>query len=166
MSLQTAQQLYHAFAAHDGTALLAILTPGFRGIVSEGMPEETGGVYEGAETMLRQCLARVFALADVRPVPEEYLPVGDDRMVVLGRYEGSARTTGRRLSAAFAHVLRFADGRVSELVQITDTARWHAALMPLPQTGRRVPPGPDLDTSLTAGKETATPIQHRRGMNR
>jgi len=97
------------------------------------MPAEIGGGYEGAETMLRQCWARVFALADVHPVPEEYLPVDDDRMVVLGRYQGTARATGRQISAAFAHVLRFADGRVSELVQITDTARWHAALTPTPQ---------------------------------
>ena len=27
-------------------------------------------------------------------------------------------------------VLRFEDGRVSELVQVTDTARWHEALQP------------------------------------
>jgi 2-(1,2-epoxy-1,2-dihydrophenyl)acetyl-CoA isomerase len=52
-------------------------------------------------------------------------------MVVTGRYVGQARGTGRALDAAFAHVLRFAgDGRISELVQITDTARWHEALRP------------------------------------
>ena len=49
-------------------------------------------------------------------------------MVVLGRYEGTARGTGRPLSAAFARVLRIADGRVCKLVQITHTARWNDAL--------------------------------------
>jgi ketosteroid isomerase-like protein len=126
--LQAAQRLYEAFAAHDARALLAVLIPGFRGVVSEGMPDGLGGTYDGAEAMLRECWARVFALLDLRPVPAEYLPVADDRMVVLGRYEGTARATGRPLSAAFAHVLRFADGRVCELVQITDTARWRDAL--------------------------------------
>ena len=105
-----------------------MLIPGFRGVVSEGMPDGLGGTYDGAEAMLRECWARVFALLDLRPVPAEYLPVADDRMVVLGRYEGTARATGSPLSAAFAHVLRFADGRVCELVQITDTARWRDAL--------------------------------------
>jgi ketosteroid isomerase-like protein len=128
--LQTAQRLYEAFAAHDAKALLAVLTPGFRGVVSEGMPDGLGGAYEGAETMLRECWARVFALVDLRPVPAEFLPVSDDRIIVLGRYEGTARATGRPLSAAFAHMLRFAGGRVSELVQITDTARWRDALAP------------------------------------
>ncbi|MGH3210415.1 MAG: nuclear transport factor 2 family protein [Trebonia sp.] len=63
-------------------------------------------------------------------MPVEYLPVAADRMVVLGRYTGTARGSGRPLSAAFAHVPRFADGRVCEIVQITDTARWHEALEP------------------------------------
>jgi ketosteroid isomerase-like protein len=125
-----AARLYQAFAAHDGRALRALLTPGFRGVVAEGMPHGFGGVYEGAETMLRDCWGPVFALVDLRPRPTEYLPVAADRMVVLGRYEGTARGTGRPLSAAFAHVLRFAGGRVSEIVQITDTARWHDALAP------------------------------------
>jgi 2-(1,2-epoxy-1,2-dihydrophenyl)acetyl-CoA isomerase len=127
-TLATARRLYDAFAAHDGNALLTVLTPEFRGVVAEGMPGGLGGVYDGAETMLRQCWAPVFRLLDLRPGPAEYLPVAADRMIVLGRYEGTARATGRTLSAAFAHVLRFTDGRVSEIVQITDTGRWRDAL--------------------------------------
>jgi ketosteroid isomerase-like protein len=126
-NLQAARRLYDAFAAGDAKALLTAVTPGFRGVVSEGMPHGLGGTYDGAQTMLRDCWARIFALIDSRPVPAEYLPV-DGRIVVLGRYAGTARATGRPLSAAFAHILSFAGGRVSELVQITDTARWHDAL--------------------------------------
>lgn len=50
--------------------------------------------------------------------------------MILGRYLGRSRETGRSHDAAFAHVLRFQDGAVSELIQITDTARWHEALRP------------------------------------
>lgn len=49
-------------------------------------------------------------------------------MVVIGRYRGTVRATGAPIDAAFAHVLRVKDVRVSELVQITDTARWHDTL--------------------------------------
>lgn len=125
-----ATDLYEAFAAHDAKAMRALLTPGFRGVVTDGMPRGLGGVYEGPEAMFRDCWGPVFKLVDVHPVPLEYLPVADDRMVVLGRYEGTARGTGRPLNAAFAHVLRFADGRVCEIVQITDSARWHDAIGP------------------------------------
>lgn len=128
--LQAVRRLYDAFATHDTKALLAALTPDFRGLAADGMPAGLGGTYHGAQLMLRDCWARVFALVDVRPVPAEYLPVAADRVVVLGRYEGTARATGRPLSAAFAHIVRVTHGRVSELVQITDTARWHDALAP------------------------------------
>jgi ketosteroid isomerase-like protein len=127
-NLRAARRLYDAFGSQDPRALLAALAPGFRESVSDGMPEGLGGSYDGAEAMLRDCWARVFALLDVRPVPVEYLPAGGDRVVVIGRYLGTARATGRPLSAAFAHVIRLADGLLTELVQITDTERWHEAL--------------------------------------
>lgn len=129
-NLAAARRLYDAFEAHDGRALLEAMSPSFRGVVSAGMPRDLGGVYDGPDRMLAGCWSQVFAALDTRPAPDEYLPAGSDRMVVTGRYVGHARGTGRALDAAFAHVLRFADGRVSELVQITDTARWHEALRP------------------------------------
>lgn len=127
-NLEAARRLYDAFGAHDARALLASLTEDFRGVVCDGMPDGLGGTYDGAQTMLRECWRRVFALVDVRAVPAEYLPIADDRVIVLGQYEGTARATGTSLSAAFAHTLSFTDGRVSELVQITDTGRWRDAL--------------------------------------
>ena len=130
VNTRIAAELYRTFAAHDAKAMRALLTPGFRGVVTDGMPRGLGGVYAGPEAMFRDCWAPVFKLIDVHPVPAEYLPVADDRMVVLGRYEGTARGTGWPLSAAFAHALRFTGGRVCEIVQITDTARWHDALRP------------------------------------
>jgi uncharacterized protein len=95
----------------DAVALLAALASDFHGLVAAGMPAGLAGTYDGAEPMLRDCWARVFALADVRPVPTEYLPVAADRVVVLGYYEGTARATGRPLSAAFAHIVRVTAGR-------------------------------------------------------
>jgi ketosteroid isomerase-like protein len=135
-SVQVASRLYQAFAAHDRDALLATLAGSFRGRVTDGMPNGLGGTYEGADAMLHDCWARVFAAVDVRPIAEEYLPVAEDRIVVLGRYVGTARETGRPLSAAFAHVLRIEGGRVSELVQITDTVRWQQALELAPDPTR------------------------------
>lgn len=129
-NLAAARNLYDALAARDAPALLTAVTPDFHGVVAEGMPAELGGSYPDAQTMLRDCWATVAALVDIRPIPQEYLPTGKARMVVIGRYTGTARATGRPLSAAFAHILRFANSRVSELIQITDTARWHEALAP------------------------------------
>jgi uncharacterized protein len=133
-NLATAARLYWAFEARDAEALLELLAPDFRGVVSAGMPDDLGGTYQGAERMLRDCWGRALALLDTRPVPEELLAVaGASRVVVLGHYRGSARRTGRPHEARFAHVLRFRAGRVVELIQITDTQRWHHALCPEPR---------------------------------
>lgn len=127
-NLRTAQRLYEAIQAHDGKAALAILAPSFRGVASDGMPDSLGGTYEGPESMLRDCWGRVFKRFDVYPQPEEFCPVGSDRVIVIGRYLGTGRASGHPLSAAFVHIMRFADGRITELVQVTDTGRWRDAL--------------------------------------
>lgn len=127
-----ASRLYAAFAAHDAPGLLAALSPDFRGVVADGMPLDLGGVYDGPEAMLTQVWGAVVPYLDVTPVPEEYLDAGGGRVVVVGRYRGTARATGTELDAVFAHLLRIRDDRVAELVQITDTARWQAALAPAP----------------------------------
>lgn len=123
-----ATRLYAAFSAGDPSALLAALTPDFRGVVADGMPLGLGGTYQGPETMLTAVWGAVDDRLDVTPVPDEYLDAGDGRVVVVGRYRGTVRATGAEIDAAFAHLLRIRDDRIAELVQITDTARWHAAL--------------------------------------
>ena len=124
----TARRLYAAFEAADGPALLELLDPDFEGEVTPGLPEGWGGTYHGPQEMLGQCWGQVFGKLATRPVPEDYLEAADGRVVVLGRYLGTARESGRPHEAAFAHVLSFRDDRIARLVQITDSHRWHEAL--------------------------------------
>lgn len=128
MTTTPAERLYEAFANDDADALLATLTPDFHGVVSAGMPLGVGGSYDTAVAMLDTVWGPVGAELDVTPVPDEYLYAADDRVVVIGRYRGTVRATGAPIDAAFVHVLRIEDDHVSELIQITDTARWHDAL--------------------------------------
>ena len=96
----------------------------FVGDVSAGMPLEVGGRHAGPRAMLEQVWGRVFAHYDISVEPEELLPSGDDRLVAVGRYHGVERATGRRIDAAFAHVLTMRDGRIAALRQVTDTRCW------------------------------------------
>ena len=54
------------------------------------------------------------------PVPEEFLDAGDT-VVVLGRYRGTYKATGRTLDAQFVHVWRVEDGKAVAFQQYTDT---------------------------------------------
>lgn len=125
-----AERVYQAMADDDGRALAGLLHPEFRGRVSAGLPLGLGGPVDGPEQMLQGVWFTVAKAFDVRPEPDEFVPVGEDRVIVIGFYRGQARETGRSYTAAFVHDIRVRDDRIASLVQITDTAEWHAALTP------------------------------------
>ena len=59
--------------------------------------------------------------------PDDFL-VTDDRIVVLGRLRGTARSTGHEFEVEFAHVWTLTDGVASRLRGFYDTAPIVAAL--------------------------------------
>ena len=119
-----AQRLYDAMAHADGAALFGLLTGDFVGTVSTGMPHGVGGEHHGAVDMITGVWARIASIYDMHVDPLDYLQVGDDRVVVLGRYWGTARDGGSAVDAAFAHVITTRGDMIAALQQITDTARW------------------------------------------
>jgi 2-(1,2-epoxy-1,2-dihydrophenyl)acetyl-CoA isomerase len=119
-----ARRLYDAMAHADGEALFGLLTEDFVGTVSAGMPHGVGGEHHGAADMITGVWARIASVYDMHVDPLDYLPVDDQRVVVLGRYWGPARDGGSAVDAAFAHIITTRGDRVAALRQITDTARW------------------------------------------
>ncbi|MBN9797478.1 enoyl-CoA hydratase [Pseudonocardia sp. UM4_GMWB1] len=135
------RRLYPALAEGDRETLDAILHPGFVGVLADGMPGGVGGEHRGAEAMRRDGwggIARNFA---ARAEPERFTPTADGRMLVSGRYRGRGRRGGGELDAAFTHVVTVADGRLTRLEQLTDTARWAAAAPPYTTLDVRVADG-------------------------
>ncbi len=127
MSSPTAvvQRLYEAFARTDAEALFGLLTDDFVGTVSTGMPHGVGGEHHGPADMIAGVWGRIASIYDMHVDPDEYLPVDDNQVVVLGRYWGPAHDGSCAVDAAFAHVITTRDDRIAALTQITDTARWH-----------------------------------------
>ena len=131
-----ARHLYEALASGDAGSVRELLHPSFTGRTTEGLPLGLGGDYDGPETMAQDFWWAIGRHYRARAEPEQFLPLADGGLLVLGRYSGTARAGGGQLDAAFAHVLRFTDGRISELTQYTDSARWAGAL-PAETAGRR-----------------------------
>lgn len=123
-----AERLYQALQGGDADALVELLDPTFTARVSEGMPLGVGGDIGDPKNMLMNVWGKVAGEYAAAPYPDEYLEVGDDRVVVLGYYRGKARSTGRKYDAAFCHVITVSGDQIISLTQITDTKRWHDAL--------------------------------------
>lgn len=123
-----ARDLYQALASGDRTLLGLLLRPDFVGQVTEGLPGGLGGRYDGAEAMRTRFWGAIARRYVARAEPTEFHLMDDGRLFVRGRYTGHARRGGGELDAEFIHVISFAEGRISGLVQLTDSARWAAAL--------------------------------------
>ena len=118
---------YDAFARDDMDGVLADMHPDIEWYQAQGLPH--GGYYRGLAEVRRNIFDPLdeewwdeFA-AD----PEEFLDARD-QVVVLGRYRGVAKGTGKRLDVPFVHVWTLRDGRAVRFRQFLDTAGWVAAL--------------------------------------
>jgi ketosteroid isomerase-like protein len=61
--------------------------------------------------------------------PREFLASGD-KVVVLGSYTGTAKSTSRPFASEFCHVFSLAGGKISKFREFTDTANLIGALAP------------------------------------
>lgn len=127
--IATAQQLYRALAVGDRNALASILHPEFVGHATDGLPLDMGGEHIGPDAMQRNLWWRIGRHYKAEAQAEEFRSLDDGRLFVAGHYRGEGRKSGKRLDAAFVHVIGFSpDGRVVSLDQLTDSAAWVEAL--------------------------------------
>ena len=125
-NVQIVRHLYDAFASGDIPALLANFDPQMEWVAAEGAPYP--GTFLGPNDILTNLFARLSSEWDgFRAQPAEVLDAGE-HVVVLGRYFGTYKETGRSMSAAFAHVWTVRDGRVFRLRQYADTRKIAEAL--------------------------------------
>ena len=113
--------IYDAFAAGDIPGVVGRMSPDMVWNEAENFPYADGNPYCGAEAILSGVFGRLGAEWDgFAAVPEEFLDAGDT-VVVLGRYRGTCKATGRSMDAQLAHVWRVADGKAAHFQQYTDT---------------------------------------------
>ena len=117
-------RLYDAFAAGDGDALGAL-------IGDTHWVEASGGPYGGTYRGLGEVAENVFGpigrdVSGFSAIPDEILPVGNDRAIALGFYRGE--TGNGPLETRFAHLATVDDGRITHFEQFTDTHEWQKAV--------------------------------------
>ncbi|AUX47499.1 hypothetical protein SOCE26_090200 [Sorangium cellulosum] len=118
-NLALIEQLYRAFKERDYASFRRLCAPDLEWIQNEGFPG--GGTHRGVDAVVSgvfEAFGNEWSMW--RFSLEECLDAGRS-MIVLGRYEGVHRKTGKSFSSAAAHVYDIEDGKVRRFRQFTDT---------------------------------------------
>jgi hypothetical protein len=127
--VEIVRRSYDAFAQHDLDGVLGDMHPEIEWQQAQGLPH--GGVYHGLDEVRRNIFDPLDAewWDEFSADPDEFLADGE-KVVVLGRYRGIAKGTGKRLDVPFVHVWTLRDERAVLFRQFLDTAGWVEALAP------------------------------------
>ncbi len=126
-NVDAVRRSYEAFARGDLDGVVADMHEEIEWHQAQGLPH--GGFYRG----LAEVRQAIFEPLDEEwwdefsADPSEFLDAGAD-VIVLGRYRGRAKGSGKPLDVPFAHVWTFHDGKAVRFRQFLDTAGWVEAL--------------------------------------
>lgn len=116
------KEFYQALGSGDVERAVALLAPELEWTEAERFPYY-GGVWRHPQEVLDKLFAPLARDWDGFSVtPQEFIGDGE-RVISLGRYEGTFRATSRRMSAPFAHRWHVRNGKIVKFVQYTDTAK-------------------------------------------
>lgn len=117
---QTARFFYEALTPGLRQDLMILLDPHVVVELPAGFPGSRGR-YEGLKAYLEDFLFDLYGAFDGRFAPEDVLPC-NERVTVLGRFQGRAVPSGVAFDVAFCHVWTVRDGRLVHGRFFTDTA--------------------------------------------
>lgn len=87
-----------------------------------------GGDIHGMSALVDHLEAMNEKFEEAFPDPEEFVPLGEDRLLVMGTWRAKVKTTGEPVEVAFAHVTKMRDGKLVELRNYMDSAKVLQAL--------------------------------------
>lgn len=126
-NVELVQSIYAAFGSGDVNAVIARMAPDIVWNEAENFPYADGNPYRGPEAILAGVFARLGSEWEgFAAVPEEFLGAGE-AVLVLGRYTGTYKATGRPVDAQMAHLWRVRGGKAAAFQQYTDTLQFARA---------------------------------------
>ncbi len=121
---QIVQNVYDAIARGDGPAVLGAFDSQIVWMEAENIPYADRNPYRGPGEVAEGILGRLGTEWDGSTIHVDRLVTEGDTVVMLGRYTGRYRATGRQLNAQVVHVWTVRDGRIIGFQQYSDTAQF------------------------------------------
>lgn len=123
-------EFYSAFERGDAETALATLSSDIRWMEAEDFPYADQNPYLGIE-QVRSMFGRVIADWDDLAIHiHEILPIGEDKVIVEGRYAGKFRATGKVMDCQMAHIWTVKNGKSTCFQQYANTAHVRDTINP------------------------------------
>lgn len=120
-NMQAVKFIYAAFADGNIPALLALFDPAIEWIAAENSPLADRSPYRGLNQVLEGVFTRIgLEFPGLKIQVDELLNAGD-KIVMLGRYHGVRKSTGKEFHAQAVHVWTMAGERATKFQQYLDT---------------------------------------------
>ena len=128
-NVQSARNIYDAFARGDVPTVLAGFHPEIEWHQAEGHPYQPDGqAWTGPQAVLENLLMRIGNEWEGFTITIRALHDAGEHVVMEGRYSGTYKPSGRSIDAQACHVLRFRDGKLAGFQQYLDTAQLHKVM--------------------------------------
>src|SRR6478736_5618259 len=103
--------IYNAFESGDVPAAVAAMAPDIVWNEAENFPYSDGNPYRGPDAILGGVFARLASDWDGFGVVPEIFHDAGDSVIVVGRYVGACKATGRAMNPQVAHIWTIANGK-------------------------------------------------------
>jgi ketosteroid isomerase-like protein len=116
------KQGYSNFAAGNVEAVLANFHPQIEWRECKGMPFVKGdGVYTGPEAIVTNVFKNLPVYFDGFHIAVNEIFGADDKVVMVGYYQGTNNSTGNPFKANATHLWTLKDGKMTHFFQVADT---------------------------------------------
>ena len=126
-SIDTVRGFYDALGRGDVPGVLALLQSKLEWTEAERFPYYSGTWRSPEEILDKLLIPLARDWNGFSAKAHDFIAEGD-RVVSLGVYSGTFKSTGRSMTAPFAHVWTVRDGRIAKFEMHTDTAKVLEAL--------------------------------------
>lgn len=122
-NVELVKEAYSHFATGNVPAVLAMFDPAIEWHECKGMPFVKGdGIYTGPEAIVTNVFMNLPVSFDGFNIAVCEVFGVDDKVVMVGYYQGTNKATGNAFKANATHVWTVKDGKLVRFFQAVDTA--------------------------------------------
>ena len=116
------KQAYAGFAAGNVEAVLAVFDPAIEWHECKGMPfVKDNGIYKGHAAIVTNVFMNLPVYFDGFNIAVNEVFGADDKVVMVGFYQGTNKATGNPFKANATHVWTVKNGKLTRFFQAVDT---------------------------------------------